>query len=186
MKRRIGTVLAVCALLLPLASCKFLSGPDYELIITVEAGVAGSPASGVYSYKDLSEVDYAYTPQNAQHTVEAVIDGARSKAEDTLTVYHRTTLVARVIDIRGTWNVTSYDTDAKETTFDLTFSGADVLGGTFSDSRGYSGTWSGAANELVITYGNWEAYVYSGTLFNMGGTWANGSAAGTWSASRAN
>ncbi len=185
MKRKVGQLLCVAFLLLPLASCSFLSGPDYDLVVTIEAGVTGNPASGVYPYKELTEVEYKYTPVNSLHTVEVLLDGSKAMADSSLTIYHSTTLVARLIDIRDTWDVTSYDSDQNKTTFQITFSGADLLGGTFSDSRGYGGTWTGASDTLVITYSDWEAYIYSGTLFDMKGSWANGENEGTWTASRA-
>jgi len=179
------TLLCACALILPLASCNFFGIPDYTLTVAIEPGVTGTPAAGVHSFPDLAEVEYKYTPVNSLHTVEVLIEGDQESAEDSLTIYSNTSLVARLVDIRGDWTVTSRDASSNSITFKLAFSGPDVLGGAFADSRGYAGTWTGKSNAIVITYGNWEAYVYSGTLFSMSGTYKNGSAAGTWSAKRA-
>ncbi|MCU0276943.1 MAG: hypothetical protein MUF02_08885 [Acidobacteria bacterium] len=184
MKRKTGSVLCLAVLLLPLASCRLLRGPNYDLLVTIESGVTGTPASGLYSYKDLEEVEYKYTPVDSRHAVEVLVDGGQEVAEASLTIYHNTVLVARLIDVRDDWEVTSIDASDAKTTFTLTFAGADILGGTFSDSRGYRGTWSGVGGAIEIVYSDWEAYVYSGSLFYMSGTWANGSATGSWSAKR--
>ncbi len=185
MKRQLGCVLTLCALLMPLASCNFFGIPDYTLAVTIEAEVTGTPGAGVHEFPELEQVGYEYTPVNSEHTVEVFIDGERESAEDSIIMYKSLTLVARLFDVRGAWTVTSKDSSSNSITFTVTFSGPDILGGIFSDSRGYAGTWTGKSNTIVITYGNWEAYVYSGSLFSMSGTYKNGSAAGTWSAKRA-
>ncbi len=188
-KRKLSAVgralLCVSVLILPLASCDFFGIPEYTLTVTIEPGVTGSPASGVYSYTELEEVAYKYSPVNSLHTVEVLVEEDQKDADDSIIIYTNTSLVARLVDIRGTWDVSSLDEDSNETTFTITFSGADILGGTFTDSRGYTGTWTGPSNVITITYSNWEAYKYTGTLFSMSGTWANGTATGTWSADRA-
>jgi hypothetical protein len=184
MIRRTRNSLCVAVLLLPLASCKFLSGPDYDLTVTVETGVTGSPASGIYTHADLDQVAYSYTPLDAKHTVEVMIDGGQAAAAETLTIYHSTSLVARLVDIRDAWSMTTTDSAGTQTKFTVTFSGDNILGGTFSDSRGYAGTWTGPSNVITITYSNWEQYKLTGALFSMSGTWTNGTATGSWSASR--
>jgi len=174
------------ALLLPLASCNFFGLPEYELSIVVEEGVKGTPASSVQVLAELTEVEYDYTPVNYLTTVETIFDGDRAAASGTITMYKPVTLVARLVDIRDTWDLTVYKSDSTVlSTSTITFSGADILGGTFSDSRGYTGTWTGASNVIKITFPAWEQYILSGTLFSMAGTWANGSATGSWGANRA-
>jgi hypothetical protein len=174
-----------CVLLLPLASCNFTGLPEYKLSVTLEPGVQGTPASGDQLLQDLTEVDYKYTPANSKHTIEMFINDIRqSDVEDTLTMYTNITIVARLVDIRASWDVTSTDSSSKVSTFTIVFSGPDLLGGSFSDSRGYTGTWTAASNVTKITYSNWEKYILTGTVFGMTGTWANGTATGTWSAAR--
>jgi len=174
---------STCILILPLLSCSFFGVPSYELTVTVRDGVQGSPVNGHYSYKDLTEVEYAYTPVNSLHTVEVVFGGAQLEAEGSFAVYTNVALEARLVDIRGVWTLTLLDSSSNsmlET--EVTFSGADILGGTFSDSRDLAGTWEGASNVISMTYSNWENFIVTGTLFSMSGTWSNGDAVGTWSA----
>jgi hypothetical protein len=178
---------SLCAfiLILPLASCGFFGAPDYELSVTVESGVQGAPASGNYTYPELEEVAYQYAPLNSLHTVVVLLDGAGSAAEGTVTIYKNTTLVARLFDLRGTWTVTYYASDSVAgTSFAITFSGADILAGTFSDSNGRNGTWDAASGTLHFNFSDWESYQFTGTLSTMGGTWTNGTATGTWSSSK--
>jgi hypothetical protein len=178
-------VAMVFALILPLANCNFFGMPEYELSVTVEDGVTGTPAVGVQSLADLTEVEYKYTPVNAKHTVEVIYDGAQAAAAGTIKMYKSITLVARLIDIRTIWNITVYDSNAVAiSTYTITFSGTDILGGTFTDSSGHSGTWDGASNVINIIYSNWEKYKLTGTLFAMSGTWTNGTATGSWVSAR--
>jgi hypothetical protein len=177
--------LPACLLLVPLLSCSFFGIPSYELTVTVHEGVNGSPESGTHSYEDLTVVEYAYTPVNYLHTVEVIYEGTQTSASGSLTVYTNVALEARLVDIRDVWTVTLYDANSnKLIDADVTFSGADILGGTFSDSRDLAGTWDGTSNVIKMTYSNWESYILTGTLFSMSGLWANGDASGTWSAVR--
>ena len=178
-------VVAVFILVLPLASCGFFGLPEYELSITVAAGVNGTPISSVQVLPELTAVEYAYTPVNSLHTVEVITNGGQAAEKGTVTMYTNITLLARLIDIRAVWNISIHNSDS--TTMDpftITFSGADILGGTFSDSRGYNGTWDAASNKINITYSDWESYKLTGTLLSMNGTWTNGAATGSWGAGR--
>jgi hypothetical protein len=176
----------VFALILPLASCNYFGMPEYELTVTIEEGVVGTPVAGVQVLADLAEVEYKYTPVNPLHTVEVMYEGAKAAASGTVTMYRNITLLARLIDIRAAWTVTLTNNSdgAVNSAPTITFSGSNILGGTFSDSRGYAGAWDAASNKININFGNWENYKLTGTLFSMSGTWANGSATGTWSAVR--
>jgi hypothetical protein len=178
---------SLCAfvLILPLASCGFFGQPEYKLSVTVETGVQGTPASGEYVYPELQVVNYKYTPLNSKHTVVVLLDGGGSAAEGTVTIYKSTTLVARVFDVRGKWKVTYYVIDSTAgVTFDITFSGADLLAGTFSESNGRNGAWDAASGTLNFNFSDWEKYKFTGTLSSMSGTWTNGTTTGTWSAAK--
>jgi len=193
MKKKTNSVLAVfrallsaCILIGSLLSCSFFGIPSYELTVTIKDGVQGTPENGQHSYKDLTEIQCAYTAVNNLHTVEVVYEGNRVVGDSSFILYTNAALEARLVDIRDTWTITfAYDdTTTASIKFTVTFSGNDILTGTFSDDRGYSGTWDGTSNKITMTYGNWETYVLTGTLFSMSGTWSNGSVTGTWSASR--
>ena len=178
-------LLSACILIVPLLSCNFFGVPSYELMVTMKDGVQGTPGNGQHSYKDLTSVEYAYTAVNFLHTVEVVYEGARLAADGSFIVYTNVALEARLVDIRAVWTISILKGDGTTLdTAEVTFSGADVLGGTFSDSRSLSGTWDGTSNKITMTYDNWENYVLSGTLFSMSGIWTNGDVFGTWSAAR--
>jgi len=179
------TAVVVFVLILPLASCSFFGLPEYELSITVGAGVNGTPVSSVQVLPELTEVEYAYTPVNSLHTVEVISNGGLAAETGTVTMYTNIALVARLIDIRAVWNISLHNSDSSAIDpFTITFAGADILGGTFSDSRGYNGTWDAASNKININYSNWESYKLTGTLFSMNGTWSNGDATGSWGAEK--
>lgn len=185
MKRKTAIVASVCFLILPLASCGFFGAPDYTLSVTVEAGVQGTPSGGEYVYPELQEVAFKYTPLNSKHTVAVLLDGSGSAAEGTVTIYKNITLVARVFDIRGKWKVTYYLIDSTASlSFEITFAGADLLAGTFSDSNGRNGTWDAADGKINFNFSDWEKYKFTGTLSSMGGTWTNGTPNGTWNAAK--
>ncbi len=186
MKRPIGTVLAICVLLLPLAGCKYLKSPEYELAVSVESGVTGSPASGVYAHADLEEVAYKYVPENSQHTVEVLIDDGAATSESSLIIYHDTVLVARLFDPRGPWTITAYDAGSNASEFTVMLSGADRLSGTFSDDRGHGGTWLAGAGSVALLYGDLVGHKYVAAIPAMKGnwTWDNGTSQGSWSAIR--
>ncbi|HSQ34682.1 MAG TPA: hypothetical protein VLQ89_01705 [Candidatus Binatia bacterium] len=182
---RIVRALSACILIAPLLSCSFFGIPDYELTVTVKDGVQGTPGSGKHSYKDLTTVEYDYNAVNYLHTVEVVYEGGRYEEDGSFIVYTNSTLEARLVDIRATWTLTiNDDNNVAIVTPEITFSGADVLSGTFSDNRGLNGTWDGTSNKITITYADWENFVLSGTVFGMNGIWLNGEAIGSWSAVR--
>jgi len=184
MKRNVACLLTFGLLLLPLAGCKFLGHPDYELSVTIEPGVTGTPAAGVYTHTELDEVKYTYTPVNAKHTVEVLVDEGQEDADSSLIIYKDTALLARLFDVRKTWKIT-YSATGSTTALDftITLTGSDILGGTFSDSRGYHGTWDAANGTLTFTFSDFESYKYTGGLLKMNGTWSNGAVTGTWGAS---
>ncbi|MBN2400313.1 MAG: hypothetical protein JXI33_08245 [Candidatus Aminicenantes bacterium] len=175
-----------CMLIMPLLSCGFFGVPNYDLTVTIDDGIQGTPADGQYTYKDLTLIEYQYIPDNTLNTVEVIYEGSRLEATGSIRMYTHAAMAVHLVDIRDTWTISMYSSvGAFLISFDVTFSGTDLIGGTFSDSRDLSGTWDGATNSLTITYDNWENFILTGTLFGMSGTWSNGSdVSGTWSASR--
>ncbi len=140
---------------------------------------------GIHSYKDLTEVTFDYSAVNDLQTVEVLYEGGRYQGEGNFIVYTNAALEARLVDIRDVWTLTITDgSGGSIASSEITISGADILEGTFSDSRGLAGTWTGPSNLVTITYSDWENYILTGTLFSMNGIWTNGDAFGTWSAVR--
>jgi hypothetical protein len=174
-------------LIFALNSCKDFGTPDWELSVSVEEGVEGTPSTGVYQHKELTTIDYNYYPLNEDNTLEVLVNDSRESASGQLIMYTNITLVVRVFDIRDTWNIALQedDSDDEPITFDITFSGSNFLSGTFTDTQGHSGTWSITSTTLTITYDDWENYELIGTIPLMSGTWSNGDdITGTWSAVR--
>jgi hypothetical protein len=177
--------ITACIMILPLLGCGIFGIPDYELTVTVGEGLEGTPGSGQYSYKDLTSVEYAYTPVNTLHTVEVLLSGSQLNSRGSFTMYTNSTLEARLVDIRDQWTVIMYDMNGKFLiSFDVTFAGDDILGGTFVDTRNLSGAWDGTSGKVTITYENWENYLLVGTLLTMEGIWTNGDVSGNWTATR--
>jgi hypothetical protein len=178
----LGIVIVLC-----LSGCKGFGVPDYELKIEVRSGVEGTPASGTYTYKELTSIDYSYFPQNDEHQVEVLVNGSRWLAAGTFIMYTNLEVVVQIVDIRGTWDflLTSTDSDVEDIQFEITFSGDNLIAGSFTDDRGYSGTWNANGANLTITYSNWENYSLTGSIITMRGDIYNGDEkTGTWSASR--
>jgi len=193
MKSKIVQICAVAIFSIPvimglsLTGCKDFGVPDYQLSITIESGVEGTPAGGVYSHKELTVVDYSYGPIDDQYTVEVLVNGSRWLAEDSLVMYTNLEVVARVIDIRGTWNFTlkpDTGSDEEDREIVVTFSGQGLLSGNFSDDQGHSGAWNINGTVITINYSDWFDYVLTGFITSMAGDWSGEGTTGTWTAAR--
>lgn len=179
----------ILLILLAFGSCNW-GVPDYTLIVVVEEGVTGTPATGQYVHKELTAVDFSYTPINPLHTVEVIINGStRQSTAGSLVLYaEKYTLTARLVDIRGTWKVemTWLESITVDFKFTITISGEDLLSGTFIDSRGYNGTWSAESNVVTFTYSDWNDFILIGLTFYMQGTFTGDGSSGSWTAERQN
>lgn len=172
-------------------SCKPL---NYTLTVVVEEGVTGTPESGKYIYKELSTIEYSYTPLNPLHTVEVLInDNYRKSAQDSIVLYgDEYVLRARIMDVRGSWKIkmTKSNSSSVDFEFTVTLTGNDLISGTFIDSRGYHGTWDTTyaynGNIITLTYADWMDYVLTGTYFDMKGNFMGEGTTGTWTSERAN
>ncbi len=186
MKRTLGFVLAAGVALLPLAGCKFIGHPDYQLAVTVEAGVSGSPANGVYTHKELEEVAYNYVAEDSRNTVEVLVDEETEAAAASVIIYHDTALVARLFDPRGPWEITALDANSAETKFTVLLEGAGLLQGTFRDDRGHFGTWLANAGSLALVFSDLAGHKFITPIPAISGTWTwdNGTNQGTWTAVR--
>jgi hypothetical protein len=178
---------AICLILLiSNGSCKDFGSPDYQLTITVNQGIVGNPESGTYSYKEFSVVDYNYTPLNSSLTVEVIRNGENWASSGSFKMYCDTEMVVQVLDIRGRWKFTLEQSDIEFAEYNVTFSGSDPLSGTFTDDRGYSGTWVVNGTDFTMTYSDWVDYIFTGDIFYMDGTWTGEGFLGTWSGLREN
>ncbi len=182
-----GGFVQLLLLLLVLCSCNF-GTPDYKLNVTLEEGVMGTPQAGEHSYRDLSDVSFEYAAIDPIYTVEVFLNNIRQTHTGTFTMYTDVDLLARLVNIRGRWNMEMRQTDPTEIfKFDITFNGTSLTNGTFSDSRSRNGTWTAENGVVTIIYTDWGGYILSGTVFNMSGTFAiDGENKGVWSADRLN
>ena len=75
-------------------------------------------------------------------------------------------------------------TESSEINFDfnITFAGADLTSGTFTDDRGNSGLWTVENSNITITYTNWSDYVLIGSHFSMEGSFSAEGNNGVWNA----
>lgn len=181
-----GMIILGLTVILSLSGCKDMGVPDFELKVTIEGDVQGTPATGVYTYKELEIVEYSYTALDENHNVEVIVNGSRWAPEGNLIMYTNIEVEVRIVDIRGTWTFQLEDPDdeIEDREFTITFSGNSLLTGTFTDSQGYSGTWVVEGTELTITYSNWLDYVLTGNINTMTGSWTGANMDGTWSAAR--
>lgn len=178
--------LVLLALLLP-SSCKW-GVPEYTLTVELGEGVTGIPEPGKHVYKELATVVLNYSGVDPLETVEVFLNGTiRREGAGSIIMYgDNYFLKANLIDIRGAYKVTLTYADTSVTApdpFIITLTGADRLSGAFTDERGYHGTWTANSNVLTLAYWDWEFYILSGTVFNMGyspGTFAGAGYAGSW------
>lgn len=172
-----------------IGGCKKFGIPDYKLTITLDEGVNGSPAAGEYEYQELTVVEYDYSPENEDFTVEVLVNGSRFGTSGQLTMYTDMDIKVGIFDVRGTWTVDfrqPQGSSEDDLEFEITFTGDSYLSGSFSDSRGegFSGLWSISDTTITITYSNWQNYVLTGTIPVMSGTWTGENQTGAWIASR--
>jgi hypothetical protein len=170
---------------LGIAGCNF-GIPDYTLYVTLDQGVVGNPGDGEHVYEDLSSVSYSYETIPDGGTVEVYLNETRLSGMGTFTMYNTASLRASIMDIRGTWNIKMTWLASSEVNFEfnITFNGPDNLGGTFTDSRGFHGTWTGLNNALYMFYTDWNDFALSGTVFDMSGSFSGEENIGTFEMER--
>ena len=193
MKSKIVQICAVVIFSIPvimslsLTGCKDFGVPDYQLSITVDGGVQGTPTGGVYSHKELTVIEYNYSAVDDQYTVELLVNGSRWAAEGSFVMYTNLEVVARIIDIRGTWDFTlrpETGSNEEDREIAITFSSQGLLSGNFSDDQGHSGTWNISGAVITITYSDWFDYVLTGFITSFSGDWSGEGNTGTWTAAR--
>jgi hypothetical protein len=183
-----GRYIPFFILLIVLGSCNF-GTPDFRLNVIIEEGVTGTPQAGEHLHQDLSEIDFEYVGIDPVHTVEVFLNQIRQTYTGTFTMYTDVTLIARLVDIRGSWRVTLTQSDPVETiVFDITLNGAGLTNGSFSDNRGYNGNWTAENGVVTITYADWDSAILEGAVYNMSGIYTintvDGDKGGGWSTER--
>jgi hypothetical protein len=180
-----GRITQILLLVLGFSSCEW-GIPDYKVTVIIEEGVTGTPEAGEYAHKELTTLSFDYNAIDPIHTVEVFINNIRQIASGSITVYTNFTLTARLVDIRGSWNIKMQWADSLGVDFDfsITFDGTDLASGTFTDSQGYHGLWTAEKGIITITYTDWSDFVLTGSVFNMSGTFTAESDNGSWTATR--
>ncbi len=189
MKNIRNTVLLVALLFLitfSFSGCKGFGSPDYTLNVIIEDGCTGTPEAGTYTKNELDEVKYSYFPPEENVVIEVLINNSRRTSSSTVVMYNNITMTIRVIDIRGDWEFTYILENGNEQKMNITFSGDSAFKGTFSDSRGYSGTWTVEADNFVMTYDDWDDYVFTGSVTSMSGLYTGAGISLSWSSTRLN
>lgn len=181
-RNKLGFLLLFALLVVFHSSCGWKT-TEFTLIVIVGEGITGVPESGTYVYQEFDEIDYKYEfDDQVDIQPEIFLNNYRNLIlEGTLVMYCDTTLTIEQIDIRKEWNMVLSEEDLDDVEWQITFSGTDLRSGTFSDSRGYTGTWEvSGSNDLTVRYDDWEDYIFTGTLSSLSGSWETGGRSGTW------
>lgn len=181
-----GMIILGLTVIFSLSGCKNIGIPDFELKVTMEGDVQGTPLTGVYTYKELEIVAYSYAALDDQLNVEVLVNGSRWAPEGNVIMYTDIEVQVRIIDVRGTWNFKLEDAEneIEDREFTITFFGNSLLTGDFTDSQGYNGTWVIDGVDLTITYSDWLDYILTGNINTMTGSWTGANLDGTWAAAR--
>lgn len=181
-------IMVSALMILSLGSCKNFGIPDFKLTVLVQEGVNGAPPTGVTTHKELDTIDYEYKAQDTQYQVEVLVNESRYSSAGQFVMYTDLDVVARIFDIRDTWDFTlaaTSDGNVEERKFTVTFTGGNLLSGNFTDSNGHSGAWVIDTAKLTMTYSNWLNYILtSDSVTSMSGTWSGEDKSSTWSATR--
>jgi len=166
--------------------CTGFGTPEYTLIVILEDGCTGTPDDGTYTVNELDAIEYEYFPAEENVQIEvSVNEGFRSSA-GSLIMYNNATMTVRIIDIRDDWEFAYYIEDGSQNNMTITFAGDTPFAGTFSDSHGYSGTWTVESDSFIMTYENWADYVFTGSVTSMAGDYYGEGIHLGWTASRIN
>ncbi len=175
--------------------CKTAEDAQYVLTVTVGEGIAGTPATGSYSYTDADLVNYSYSLQSGYDNLVVQLDGVTvgNNGIISMNMNHTLNVTAEMIfDPNGDWAGT-YIYGSSDGPVEVSFTGGYYSGTTFGEFSGVTdgvGTYSITGDQIVFDL-NWGAYDchFWGTINdynNMSGTWESysGGSSGTWSMQR--
>jgi len=125
----------------------------FSLIVSVSAGVDGTPTTGTAYYLPNTQVDYNYSLKEDYIDLKVTLDGAAIAGSGSVTITKNSELSATATlhyDIRGTWASTEQYSDGSSFSGALTFSGTSQ-GGTVIDSHGGIGTFTIQGTYITFT-----------------------------------
>ena len=116
---------------------------QYKLTVTLKDGVAGTPATGTYYYKQGTQVAYKYSLKDGFKGLSVLLNGSATTVSGTVTMSKDNILYASAdvkYSVLGAWNLVETYNDGSSFNVGLTFAGT-LFGGTVTDSDGGSGTY---------------------------------------------
>jgi hypothetical protein len=168
---------------------------QFNLTVTVAAGVSGTPATGTFTYPQGAVVNYSYALAEGYTALSIQLDGAQVISHGTITMSAAHSLVVSATvkyNVQGTWALAETYLDGSSFHVNATFSG-NYVQGTVSDSDGGSGayTYNDATIEFTIVFPD-VTYEYSGSFSDansMSGTCkryktSDNVVSGSWTATR--
>ena len=179
-------LILVAFVLLIIIGCKDFGVPNYNFIVILGEGVGGQPDAGSYIYKELSSVDYeyVYTDDTEKHPNVFINDAPQSlTASGSIIMYRDVEIYVGIVNIRGNWRLTFTDGNGNEKESTIQFSGNTNLEGTFTDSRGYEGTWKNSENDLLMIFTNLDNQTYEGKIspkYLSGNAFSGDTVSGSW------
>ncbi|MEN8222046.1 MAG: hypothetical protein ABFR36_02200 [Acidobacteriota bacterium] len=179
-------LLAVVLIILSFSfsGCNGFGSPEYTLNVILEDGCTGTPEAGTYIINELEQIEYEYFPPSENIVIEVLVNEGSHSDIGSFTMYNNVTLTVRINDIRGNWLFTYFKEDSTEPEMTISFAGDTPFAGTFTDSRGYSGTWTVVGDDFTMTYSDWADYVFTGFISSMSGSYIGEGVSLGWKASR--
>jgi hypothetical protein len=158
----------IIIVLLVNTGCKDFGVPDYNLIVNFGEGISGLPDAGSYKYKELSKINYKYIFLNEDDRAPSVFINESSssyKASGTIVMYKNIEIYVGDVNIVGTWKLTITDNDGIKSNSNVEFiAGTTNIEGSFTDSRGYTGTWKNVGNRLFMSFKDWDGHIFEGNI----------------------
>ena len=166
--------------------CKDFGIPEYKFIVIHGEGIGGLPAAGTYSYKELASInyDYIFIDDPERYPGVFVNDVSASYASaGTIIMYRDIEIFVGDVDIQGSWDLIFTDDNGNATESTIVFTSNAPLEGTFTDTRGYEGTWKNTSNKLFMSFTDWNGHIFEGGIspkYQTGNSFLNDNLNGSW------